>query len=363
MGGEDGDASFPSEDEQLLTLMGLSPAERRPKAAPKSAPPASSPPPPPKPTCEVVREAKRSPGGSSSGGSGEDVAELINVDSPKVADSDKDAVETIGVGSIESEPSSSHKDMQSYADFREMLRLTPSDDPMPIALPDVEDKMAVVHGACLMMEVKRQQQQQQQQQAAPASPTVVRTHAGAEEDDLEGLATTTLAPGATRDITKSPKHHRLHMDNFVGEDAADDVSDMSEGEGEWVDVGDESTGPSPTPAQQQQRLQEQPPRQHGEQQQEQAETQEQEQEQGNDVVVAAATLESDAAANADADDGATPVAPFALDPDWDYDAPVKRHEKFSVARALLEGEYYDKLLEEAASPSRKPPEGVTRLPK
>ena len=46
------------------------------------------------------------------------------------------------------------------------------------------------------------------------------------------------------------------------------------------------------------------------------------------------------------------VAPFALDPDFDYDRPRPNTERFTVARALVEGEYYDRLIEEATSPSR-----------
>jgi len=47
------------------------------------------------------------------------------------------------------------------------------------------------------------------------------------------------------------------------------------------------------------------------------------------------------------------VAPFALDPEFDYDAtPVGNTQRFSVARALVEGEYYDRLLHEATSPAR-----------
>jgi hypothetical protein len=42
----------------------------------------------------------------------------------------------------------------------------------------------------------------------------------------------------------------------------------------------------------------------------------------------------------DADEEA--VMPFQLDPDFDYDAPVPNSERFSVARALVEGEFYDR---------------------
>jgi hypothetical protein len=42
----------------------------------------------------------------------------------------------------------------------------------------------------------------------------------------------------------------------------------------------------------------------------------------------------------DADEEA--VMPFQLDPDFDYDAPVPNTERFSVARALVEGEFYDR---------------------
>ena len=35
------------------------------------------------------------------------------------------------------------------------------------------------------------------------------------------------------------------------------------------------------------------------------------------------------------------LQPFSLDPDFDYDAPVEQTARFDVARALVEGEYYD----------------------
>ena len=38
------------------------------------------------------------------------------------------------------------------------------------------------------------------------------------------------------------------------------------------------------------------------------------------------------------DDG---VTPFALDPDFDYDN-IQQTERFSVARALTDGEFYDR---------------------
>ena len=47
------------------------------------------------------------------------------------------------------------------------------------------------------------------------------------------------------------------------------------------------------------------------------------------------------------------VAPFSLDPSFDYDAPVENTTRFSVARALEEGEYYDRLMQEAVSPSKE----------
>ena len=31
-----------------------------------------------------------------------------------------------------------------------------------------------------------------------------------------------------------------------------------------------------------------------------------------------------------------------MDPDFDYDAPIPNTERFSVARALVEGEFYDR---------------------
>ena len=39
------------------------------------------------------------------------------------------------------------------------------------------------------------------------------------------------------------------------------------------------------------------------------------------------------------------VMPFQLDPDFDYDAPIPNTERFSVSRALVEGEFYDRVIE------------------
>ena len=40
-------------------------------------------------------------------------------------------------------------------------------------------------------------------------------------------------------------------------------------------------------------------------------------------------------------EGEEEVTPFALDPEFDYDS-IPHTERFSVARALVEGEYYDR---------------------
>ena len=111
-------------------------------------------------------------------------------------------------------------------------------------------------------------------------------------------------------------------------------------EGEWVDVGAESTGGSPPPAQ--------PP--------DEPRTPPAAQPPPRIAAAAASDTQPAMVASAASDlaptAGGDTVAPFALDPNFDYDAPIENTPRFSVARALVEGEYYDQLLQQATSPSR-----------
>lgn len=45
---------------------------------------------------------------------------------------------------------------------------------------------------------------------------------GGELDELDGLDEETLAPGGGRDVTKSPQHHKVHLDNFVDDEEEDE---------------------------------------------------------------------------------------------------------------------------------------------
>ena len=283
-------------------------------------------------------------------------------------------------------------DAQSYEEFRKSLGLPSSviGGPAPIALgSEPFDRMAAVYGGVLMKFATDPEARASMEailaldreahdtldvsestggSGSPSTPPGPRSNkvVDLEELDEDGVAGITLAPGGQRDITKSPKHHELKLDNWApAEDDADDVSDLDEGE--WVDVGGESTGASPTPtakldaappalqglpAQPQPLVapvpQVPPPPQvdpfHPKQlppppklieQQQQRERQQQQQQQGGDG------------------GGAAAVEPFTLDPNFDYDAPVPHVERFSVARALREGEYYDRLCQEAVSPHKQ----------
>lgn len=316
-----------------------------------------------------------------------------------------------------SEPSTG--DSQTYNEFRASLGLPPSSGPaMPIHLNNTEpaseaDKLAAVYGGVLMkfstdpelrasLESMCGSLSEATAEEAPSperSGGTVKADDGDDDlDDLDddGVVGITLEPGGSRDITKSPKHHQLKMDNFVeaADDDDDDASDL-EG-GEWVDVGGESTGPSPTPQQYQQQPREQPPaspppplpsadvgaaraarrpqvdpfqpqilqpspRLLQKQQEKRPPTPPppgfdplfkpaSAPEKGAKEVEGDKDDDKDAAAGAaDAEDE---VAPFELDPTFDYDS-IKHTPRFSVARALVEGEYYDRLCEESVSSPAK----------
>ena len=264
-------------------------------------------------------------------------------------------VAELSLDTVDDVPSYSGRET-TYDEFCDMLKLPAIGMPHILPVPTLSeaDRLHAVNGAMLMREANRAKAAAAAGPITPPKASPVRTAAGVaaaaaagsdladidvEEEDLlgEGLDESTLAPGGTRDVTKSPQHHKLQMDNFLPED---DLDDCSEEEGEWVDVGNESTGGSPQT--------EQPP---------------------DEPRSPAAALPPPRIAAAAASDtqparvvlapidvaptaGGDTVAPFALDPNFDYDAPIENTPRFSVARALVEGEYYDQLMQQVTSPSR-----------
>ena len=279
------------------------------------------------------------------------------------------------------------RDTQTYASFRSLLGLPPGGQPEPIDLPEV-DPMHVISGAMLM---EAQRRREAGVKPSDATETAVRGSGGdggpatcgaappakvataalrrgalkepsaAEEegDGLgDGLDEIELAPGGSRDVTKSPQHHRLKMDNFVdGDDDDDDVEDVEEVEGEWVDVGQESTGSSPQGPPP-------PPAERGDAAAPSAAAMSTGSSgpvaspaQTGEVTLATGGGGGDGRSGSGGGDGegggeggGDAVSPFRIDPSFDYDA-VPITQRFSVERALVEGEYYDRLLQEATSPT------------
>ena len=269
---------------------------------------------------------------------------------------------------------------QSYEDFRKSLDLPSSDGdgPSTLPLPKLPIPPFEVPASVL---------------AAEAEAATARD---AEESELEAM---TLQPGASRDATQSPKTCRLRMDNFVEPDSEDEEPEGPGGEAvagaddaDDDDADDDrppivlpgmvpqsaaSAGPAaasgvravmplPRPAAASAasaaaaaaaRL---------------ASAEEglapaaasdpddllatinalddEREEEGEEATVDSGTppaAEAAAAAAATAaleqaeDAGPEAVVAFSLDPDFDYEN-IKLTERFSVERALKEGEYYDK---------------------
>ena len=142
---------------------------------------------------------------------------------------------------------------QSYAEFCEMIGLPPAvGGPALMPLPKY-DRMAAVNGAMIMEAHRRraelaatgaQNASPHQEKAITGPPPAGGAGAGAGAakddrlDDIDelGIDALVLELGCTRDIVKSPKHHRLQMDNFLPEEATDD-----EAEGEAA-VDEAATG-------------------------------------------------------------------------------------------------------------------------
>ena len=294
-------------------------------------------------------------------------------------------------------------DSQTYEQFRESLGLPPvSGGPaMPIPLlggVPAEERMAAMYGGVLMkfatdpelrssMQALCHPEEEDECQRDCGTAQANDASEGGELDE-DGVVGITLDPGGSRDITKSPQHHKLKLDNFVGGDDDDDDASSELEEGEWVDLAGESTGPSPAtvpPAQPpppvppqrpmaaaaaaaassdaqldnkpsrgpvdpfQPQILRPPPRLLEKQQQKEQPPA------SADALVEDSPNEHQASKEqADDANGEDAISAFELDPAFDYDS-IKITPRFSVAKALQLGEYYDRLLQEGCSPAKGPP--------
>eukprot|EP00965_Chrysotila_dentata_P245992 6206897-Pleurochrysis_carterae.AAC.3 len=117
--------------------------------------------------------------------------------------------------------------VQSYAAFRQMLGLVPSvgEVPLPIPLEAVMD-----HAGVPQMSEAEQTGETAVDVSFPSSSTATsesrqdRPPAADDDLDIEFEEALELGPGSSRDVTRSPRHLRLQMDNFVG-DEGDDSGD------------------------------------------------------------------------------------------------------------------------------------------
>ena len=139
---------------------------------------------------------------------------------------------------------------QTYDDFRRLLGLPPSVGGAPVAIPlPPIDGMAAASGA-MIMDAKRRRDEAAQLQAVlpvPHSPTtqparasVAKENDDDDDDDLDGIEALEIAPGSTRDVTKSPQHHKLQLDSWIP-NADEDEEDEGDGdeEEEEEEVGKE----------------------------------------------------------------------------------------------------------------------------
>ena len=138
---------------------------------------------------------------------------------------------------------------QTYDDFRRLLGLPPSVGGAPVAIPlPPIDGMAAASGA-MIMDAKRRRDEAAQLQAVlpvPHSPTTQPARASVakenddDDDDLDGIEALEIAPGSTRDVTKSPQHHKLQLDSWIP-NADEDEEDEGDGdeEEEEEEVGKE----------------------------------------------------------------------------------------------------------------------------
>jgi len=143
---------------------------------------------------------------------------------------------------------------QTYDDFRRLLGLPPSVGGAPVAIPlPPIDGMAAASGA-MIMDAKRRRDEAAQLQAVlpvPHSPTTQPARASVakenddDDDDLDGIEALEIAPGSTRDVTKSPQHHKLQLDSWIpnaDEDEEDEGDDVEEEEEEEEEGKEEEGG-------------------------------------------------------------------------------------------------------------------------
>jgi hypothetical protein len=141
---------------------------------------------------------------------------------------------------------------QTYDDFRRLLGLPPSVGGAPVAIPlPPIDGMAAASGA-MIMDAKRRRDEAAQLQAVlpvPHSPTTQPARASVakenddDDDDLDGIEALEIAPGSTRDVTKSPQHHKLQLDSWIpNADEDEDEDDDDDEEEEEEEVGKEEEG-------------------------------------------------------------------------------------------------------------------------
>ena len=229
------------------------------------------------------------------------------------------------------------RDVQSYQAFRTMLGMPPGEqrvEPMDetFAVPPVS--IAAV--------------------SEPRSPPARAAAGGGEVDDdaeLFELDAMHLQPGGTRDVTKSPQHHKLHLDNWApeedasGEDGGDEEEPHGQqGPGAGAEGGAGESAVSCAASAGAAEAKEEG-RDHAPEKEELPLPLP-----GADAAAAsvarayrdATTRElAEMAAEARVAE-AEEVGAFSLDPDFDYDNVKLTGEKFSVARALVEGEFYDR---------------------
>ena len=85
----------------------------------------------------------------------------------------------------------------------------------------------------------------------PPPVALARTADAADSDELLGdgldeLDSLDLQPGGTRDVTRSPQHHKLQLDNFVGDEDEEEVV-VPGGAEETSSGGSAQSGAPPPP--------------------------------------------------------------------------------------------------------------------
>ncbi|KAL1506885.1 hypothetical protein AB1Y20_007750 [Prymnesium parvum] len=228
---------------------------------------------------------------------------------------------------------------QDYADFRRMLSLPPAKDgvPAPIPLPRTTAEAAVRGAMCLaakrdaearMERVPREQLVPREQCVPPRSADQLELS----DDELDSMDELELDQGGTRDVTKSPQHHKVQLDNFVP-DEQEEESDVSGEDAEWVHVRSEAHSAN-VAAEQAPFLTAAP------------------------AEAACAEIDADAEVGADGSE-VEAVLPFALDPSFDYENVKLTGSRFNIAIAMEKGEFYDQVASSQARERTSPNETST----